>query len=100
MPALDVIRLYRQFLRSSKAINDYNLSSYFLRRTRSAFKKKMDLEPLKSKAAYQFGLQELRVLKRCVTLTNLYPSEPSVMQAMPNFTYVQPVSEPLKSASC
>mmetsp|Transcript_14843 Transcript_14843/g.33504 ORF Transcript_14843/g.33504 Transcript_14843/m.33504 type:complete len:82 (+) Transcript_14843:204-449(+) len=75
------ITLFRCLLREAKKVDNYNFRLYAIRRTRIGFESNKNLSGKDAELALQEGKEQLEILRRQVVLGNLYPSEPSVMEA-------------------
>mmetsp|Transcript_6862 Transcript_6862/g.15889 ORF Transcript_6862/g.15889 Transcript_6862/m.15889 type:complete len:82 (-) Transcript_6862:317-562(-) len=75
------ITLFRCLLREAKKVDNYNFRLYAIRRTRIGFESNKNLSGKDAELALQEGKEQLDLLRRQVVLGNLYPSEPSVMEA-------------------
>lgn len=77
----EVLALYRQLFRVGNRIQDYNMKEYAKRRIKRSFKDNRVLQNtddiLKN---YNLGKKNLEMLTRQSIMTQLYPSNPSVMQ--------------------
>ena len=77
----EVLSLYRQLFRVGSRIQDYNMKEYAKRRIKQSFQQNRVLENtddiLKS---YMRGKKNLQMLTRQSIMTQLYPSNTSVMQ--------------------
>ncbi|KAF4520678.1 hypothetical protein B566_EDAN006354 [Ephemera danica] len=80
----NVLRLYKALLRESQKFEGYNFRNYALRRIRDAFKDNAQLsDSVKLKEEYQYGLQQLDVIKRQVIVGNLYKADKLVIERTP-----------------
>ena len=97
------VAVYRSLLRHGKKLQDYNLRSYAIRRTKTGFRNGKSLSGYVSRfcaciaanmlrrfdlfhrqdasAALQEAEQQLQVLKRQSLISGLYPSAKSVMES-------------------
>ncbi|XP_012253587.2 protein bcn92 isoform X2 [Athalia rosae] len=76
-----IIGLYRNMIRQSKKWNSYNYRTYALRKIRHEFRENKTLKDQeKIKDTFQFGVQNLEVIKRQVILGNLYGGRPLVIE--------------------
>ena len=77
------LRLYRALLQSSKQFQDYNLRAYCLRRCRLAFEQaRNETDPAAVQALQEAGREQLRVIQRQSTISNMYVGEQSVMETL------------------
>jgi hypothetical protein len=77
------LRLYRTLLQSSKQFKDYNLRSYSLRRCRLGFEQaRTETDPAAIETLLQHGREQLKVIQRQATISNMYASEQSVMETL------------------
>lgn len=78
-------KLYRQMLCEARRFTHYNMRDYALRRVKLGFAANRKLEGEKASTALMEGRVKLGMLRRQVTLYNMYPPpEPSVMEAADN----------------
>ncbi|VEU38698.1 unnamed protein product [Pseudo-nitzschia multistriata] len=75
------IALFRRLLREAKQFNDYNFRAYAVRRIRGGFEKNRHLEGDAAQIALKEGQEQFSVLARQSTISRLYPSAQSVMEA-------------------
>ena len=75
------LSLFRSFLRTSSTYADYNFRSYALRNVRTKFEQNRSLtDSSEISNALVAGQQQLELLKRQTLISNLYPSQKSVME--------------------
>ncbi|GMM32515.1 Isd11 protein [Martiniozyma asiatica (nom. inval.)] len=74
----NVLALYRAFIRTSNQFQNYNFKAYFLRKTRADFRASGEMTP----ELYQKALQDLQVLKRQATVSQMYHSDPIVLEKL------------------
>ncbi|KAL7563755.1 hypothetical protein ACA910_020441 [Epithemia clementina (nom. ined.)] len=74
------LHLYRALLRQAKGMKDYNFRMYALRRVKVGFQKNRSLQGEDAAAALANGMDQLEMLRRQATLSQLYPSARSVME--------------------
>mmetsp|Transcript_12931 Transcript_12931/g.21125 ORF Transcript_12931/g.21125 Transcript_12931/m.21125 type:complete len:86 (-) Transcript_12931:372-629(-) len=77
---IQVVHLYRTFLRNAKLFSDYNFKSYAFRRIRAGFRENLGLKDSDAITfEYNKGLNDLASLKRQATVSSLYPELGNVM---------------------
>ena len=77
----EVLALYRQLFRAGNRIQDYNMKEYAKRRIKRSFQDNRVLEkPDDIVKSYNTGKKDLEMLTRQSIMSQLYPSNPSVMQ--------------------
>mmetsp|Transcript_12474 Transcript_12474/g.16401 ORF Transcript_12474/g.16401 Transcript_12474/m.16401 type:complete len:85 (+) Transcript_12474:58-312(+) len=74
------LTLFRNLLRQSKTMKDYNFRTYAERRVKAGFLKNRTLQGEAATAALVSGMEQLEVLRRQAVLSQLYPSARSVME--------------------
>lgn len=82
--ASDVRKLYKALLRHGSRFSDYNFREYALRRTRDGFRaavNETDIE--KVNKLYYDGLNNLAVLKRQTAISQMFKSDPVVIERVP-----------------
>lgn len=79
----EVFKLYREFLRQSKKVSDYNIRYYALRRSKEGFRDARNQAVEESNKSFAQGFKELEVLKRHVVISSLYVEPTSVMVNQP-----------------
>jgi len=70
-------------MRQATQMNDYNFRAYSIRRIRTGFEKNRLLEGDAAQSAFREGKEQLACLTRQSTISRLYPSARSVMDAVP-----------------
>ncbi|CAB4254035.1 similar to Saccharomyces cerevisiae YER048W-A ISD11 Protein required for mitochondrial iron- sulfur cluster biosynthesis [Maudiozyma barnettii] len=82
---LQVLALYKQFIKNSKQFNNYNFREYFLRRSRDSFKQNMTLQkPEEVSRAYLGAKEELGILKRQAVISKMYTFDKLVVEPLNN----------------
>ena len=77
------LRLYRSLLQGGKQFKDYNLRAYCLRRCRLGFEQaRNETDPVAIQALQQTGREQLKVIQRQATISNMYAGERSVMETL------------------
>ncbi|CCC70362.1 hypothetical protein NCAS_0E02920 [Naumovozyma castellii] len=86
MPAtpsrLQVLSLYKQFIRNSNQFNNFNFREYFLRISREKFKENAPIQD-KEKVAklYEAAQRDLGVLKRQKLISQMYTFDKLVVES-------------------
>eukprot|EP00591_Stephanopyxis_turris_P012100 CAMPEP_0195529974 /NCGR_PEP_ID=MMETSP0794_2-20130614/32661_1 /TAXON_ID=515487 /ORGANISM="Stephanopyxis turris, Strain CCMP 815" /LENGTH=80 /DNA_ID=CAMNT_0040661365 /DNA_START=95 /DNA_END=337 /DNA_ORIENTATION=+ len=80
MTSTSTLPLFRSLLRNAKQLNDYNFRVYAIRRVKTGFRANQNLQGNEADSAFRKGTEQLEVLKRQVTMGNMYPSARSVME--------------------
>ena len=62
------------------SVQDYNIRNYVQRRVRTGFQSNSTAGAPEAQSAYQKGLADLEVVKRQAIISQLYPSQKSVME--------------------
>ena len=75
-----VIGLFRGLLRQSRKIDNYNFRSHAERRTRHAFKEFRALQGDELVQKYNWGVNQLAMVRRARVVGELYPEGQNVMQ--------------------
>mmetsp|Transcript_6599 Transcript_6599/g.25470 ORF Transcript_6599/g.25470 Transcript_6599/m.25470 type:complete len:81 (+) Transcript_6599:154-396(+) len=75
------ISLYRQLLRQAGRFTQYNFRSYAMRKVVSEFRKGKDLQGEEAQKALAFAQEQLGVMTRQATISQMYPASSSVLQA-------------------
>lgn len=74
--------LYRQLLRESRKITDYNFRAYAKRRSRLGFEQGRNATGADLEARLEEGRQQLELMRRQALLSQMYPApESSVMES-------------------
>lgn len=76
------VQLYREFLRASNEFENYNFRSYFVRKTKSAFRNPETLELTPEEVSK--ARAELLVLQRQSKISNMYHFDPLVVEKLHN----------------
>ena len=76
---LQVLDLYRKLLRSAKNIAHYNFREHAIRRVRYEFLENRGINAEQVKGKYEWGIDQLKMLRRLESMSNLYHSENSVI---------------------
>eukprot|EP00613_Pedinella_sp_CCMP2098_P030483 CAMPEP_0171728132 /NCGR_PEP_ID=MMETSP0991-20121206/26760_1 /TAXON_ID=483369 /ORGANISM="non described non described, Strain CCMP2098" /LENGTH=83 /DNA_ID=CAMNT_0012322109 /DNA_START=24 /DNA_END=275 /DNA_ORIENTATION=- len=66
------LQLYRNLLRETKLLTDYNFRNYAARRARLGFEQAKTVSH--PEIAYQEGLEALQILKRQAAISQMFPS--------------------------
>ncbi|KAI1087391.1 hypothetical protein F5B19DRAFT_475811 [Rostrohypoxylon terebratum] len=73
--------LYRQLLRQGEQFEAYNFREYAKRRTRDAFREKIDVQdPREIQTLIQKGLKELQMMKRQTVISKFYQLDRLVVE--------------------
>ncbi|AMD20651.1 HDL093Wp [Eremothecium sinecaudum] len=76
-----ILSLYREFLRNSKQLNNYNFREYFLRRSKHTFRELAQKEDkVNIKEQFEQLQRELAVLKRQRTISQMYTFDKLVVE--------------------
>ncbi|KAG7213786.1 hypothetical protein KM043_003006 [Ampulex compressa] len=76
-----ILSLYRNLIRESKKWSSYNFRTYALRKIRHEFQENKQLwEEATIKENYRKGQEALSMIKRQVTIGNLYGTRPLVIE--------------------
>lgn len=79
--ASDLRKLYKALLRHSSRFSDYNFREYAHRRTRDAFREHLaETDPKVINRLYYDGLNNLAVLKRQTAISQMFQSDPVVLE--------------------
>ncbi|XP_005092109.1 LYR motif-containing protein 4 [Aplysia californica] len=79
-----VLSLYKELLKESKRVTDYNFRNYALRRTRDAFKENKAITDAGQIQALVVKAQEnLEMLRRQATVSQLFGSEKLIIESQP-----------------
>ena len=66
--------LYRQMLRAGRSFEAYNFREYALRRVREDFHSSRSIADVaQARAAYDFGVQQLELIKRQAAISRMFP---------------------------
>ena len=76
------LALYRHLLRHGGKITNYNFSAHARRRITEGFKQHQAAVPEVAAVQYDFGLQQLVLVKRQAVIGALYPHDISVMTTL------------------
>ena len=80
-----ILNLYRNLIRESKKWNSYNYRLYALRKIRHEFKQNKTIQNKEEiNECYNRGLESLQMIKRQVTIGNLYSTRPLIIETMEN----------------
>ncbi|XP_003488570.1 LYR motif-containing protein 4 [Bombus vosnesenskii] len=80
-----ILSLYRNLIRESKKWNSYNYRMYALRKIRHEFQQNKTIQDKeKINECYNRGLESLQIIKRQVTIGNLYSTRPLIIEAIEN----------------
>lgn len=79
-PRAQALGLFRSLLRESKRISNYNFRNHALRRVREEFRASASLETPEDVASrLAFGEEQLQLVRRQATISQLYPQEKHVL---------------------
>ncbi|XP_015521259.1 LYR motif-containing protein 4 [Neodiprion pinetum] len=79
-----IVNLYRNLIRESKKWDSYNYRMYALRKIRHEFRENKLLQDAeKIKESYNYGLTNLDMIRRQVTIGNLYSTRQLVIETTP-----------------
>lgn len=79
----EILSLYRQIIKNSRKFTNYNFREYFLRRSRSEFKRNMHLnDPSQISDLFTKAKNELAVLKRQAIISQLYTFDKTVIEPL------------------
>ena len=73
------LRLYRDLLRQSSKITNYNFSEHAKRRSRYGFDLYKAATPEVAQEQFEFGLKQLDIVRRQGIISGLFPNDVSVM---------------------
>ncbi|GFN97515.1 lyr motif-containing protein 4 [Plakobranchus ocellatus] len=77
-----VLSLYKQLLKESGKLSDYNFRAYAIRRTKDAFKENKNITDSKQiQSLIQKAQENLEVLKRQAIVSQLYGSTKIVIES-------------------
>lgn len=80
-----ILSLYRNLIRESKKWNSYNYRMYALRKIRHEFKQNKTIQDKeKINECYNKGLESLQIIKRQITIGNLYSTRPLIIETIEN----------------
>ncbi|KOC68963.1 LYR motif-containing protein 4 [Habropoda laboriosa] len=80
-----ILSLYRNLIRESKKWNTYIYRMYALRKIRHEFQENKTIQDKdRINECYMKGLEELEVIKRQVTIGNLYSTRPLIIETTGN----------------
>lgn len=80
-----ILNLYRNLIRESKKWNSYNYRMYALRKIRHEFEQNKTIQDKeKINECYNRGLESLQIIKRQVTIGNLYSTRPLIIETTEN----------------
>ncbi|XP_071864861.1 LYR motif-containing protein bcn92 [Bombus fervidus] len=80
-----ILSLYRNLIRESKKWNSYNYRLYALRKIRHEFKQNKTIQDKEEiNKCYNRGLESLQIIKRQVTIGNLYSTRPLIIETIEN----------------
>ncbi|XP_045457732.1 LYR motif-containing protein 4B [Melitaea cinxia] len=81
IPKSQILSLYKSLLKESHKFANYNFRSYALRRVRDAFKENKSLSDPKSiKKEFEYGKNNLEIIKRQVVIGDMYRTEKLVIE--------------------
>ena len=76
-----VLTLYRQILRESKSVADYNFREYALRRVREEVREASTISGADAiTLAYQQGRQQLLMVRRQASISSMFPQDKHAME--------------------
>ena len=76
-----ILHLYSHFLRNSRKIDNYNFRLHAIRRIKYGFKTNVNAESNRIQQLYDYGLDQLGVVKRQSLISQLYPEAASVVES-------------------
>ena len=75
--------MYRTLLQSANQFKDYNLRAYCLRRCRLGFEQARNVtDPASIEALQTAAREQLKLIQRQSTISNMYAGERSVMETL------------------
>jgi hypothetical protein len=78
------VHLYRSLLREASGISNYNFRNHAMRLTKHHFSVSKSLAGAEQQDKYDWGLEQMKSLRRIRALGDLYPeSAKNVMDALP-----------------
>ncbi|XP_045782736.1 LYR motif-containing protein 4B [Maniola jurtina] len=81
IPKIQILSLYKSLLKESNKFNNYNFRAYALRRVRDAFKENKFLtDPKLVKKEFEYGKENLAIVKRQVVIGDMYQTEKLVIE--------------------
>ncbi|XP_004926782.1 LYR motif-containing protein 4 [Bombyx mandarina] len=81
IPKIQILSLYKLLLRESQKFPNYNFRAYALRRIRDAFKDNKNVSDVKIvKKEFEFGKENLNVIRRQAAIGNMYKTEKLVIE--------------------
>jgi len=82
--AQQTVHLYRSLLREARCISNYNFRNHATRLTKHHFSVSKNLAGVEQQVKYDWGLEQMKSLRRIRTLGDMYPeSAPNIMDALP-----------------
>jgi hypothetical protein len=81
-----VLSLYRNLLRQSHRFHHYNFREYFLKKTRTEFREQICVKD--NTELVNAALQDLALLRRQATISNMYHFDKLVVEKMDKHHYV------------
>ncbi|XP_046974878.1 LYR motif-containing protein 4B [Vanessa cardui] len=81
IPKTQILSLYKSLLKETNKFKNYNFRCYALRRVRDAFKENKSLsDPKLIKKEFEYGKQNLGIIKRQVVIGDMYRTEKLVIE--------------------
>ncbi|XP_034838467.1 LYR motif-containing protein 4B-like [Maniola hyperantus] len=81
IPKIHVLSLYKSLLKESNKFANYNFRAYALRRIRDAFQENKSLtDPKLVKKEFEYGKENLKIIKRQVVVGDMYQTEKLVIE--------------------
>ncbi|XP_023935193.1 LYR motif-containing protein 4B [Bicyclus anynana] len=78
---IQVLSLYKSLIKESKKFANYNFRSYALRRVRDAFRESKSItDPKLLKKEFEYGKENLEIIKRQVIVGDMYQTEKLVIE--------------------
>ncbi|CAH0716790.1 unnamed protein product, partial [Brenthis ino] len=81
VPRNQILSLYKALMKESQKFSNYNFRAYAIRRVRDAFKESKSLsDPKLIKKEFDFGKENLEIIKRQVVIGDMYKIEKLVIE--------------------
>ena len=75
-----VLSMMRACLRQARHFDNYNFRAHAMRRVIGGFRESKKLEGQAAEEKFKWGQDQLRLLKRQRTISEMFPEEMSIMQ--------------------
>ena len=75
-----VLGLYRACLREARRFDNYNFRAHATRRAQGSFRDGSKLEGQAAQDRFAWGQDQLKLLRRQGTISEMFPEEQSIMQ--------------------